>query len=233
LPLWVEDGCRGGLGGNLVEPTILLVDKLVAKLVVSFLVATLSHVVLTPRLGASLDLLLMRFFILGKGLLLILILLLLFLFSIVLLVLLFLVFVAALFLVSSFVIFLDSRGPLEVGGKLELALKSRKFSLHCHDLVFIWGLCPPCSFFLQQVELVDCQQDELLMGEGECANSVGGLLSLDLIPEVVAWDDHVHNKKDVNGIFNCRPVGNDLCVVGVEVGVEQFNVSLDGRAVGR
>jgi hypothetical protein len=103
LPLRVEDGCRSGLGRNLVEAAVLLVDVLFAKLAVSFLVVTPHHVVLVLMPGASLDLLLLRFSLLGRGFLPILILLLL---SLVLLI--------TLLLSSSFVIILDSCGLLEV-----------------------------------------------------------------------------------------------------------------------
>ncbi len=116
---------------------------------------------------------------------------------------------------------------------LELALKSRELSLHSHNLVFVWGICPPCSILLQQDELVGCQQDELLMGKGKCAINLGILLVLDVTPEVVAWDDHVRNEENIDGIVDHCPMGNDLSVVCVELGLEQFYVSLDGRAVGR
>jgi hypothetical protein len=46
--------------------------------------------------------------------------------------------VLLLLLVSSFLVILDSRGPLEVWGKLELTLEGSKFSMHCHNFVFIW-----------------------------------------------------------------------------------------------
>ncbi len=71
------------------------------------------------------------------------------------------------------------------------------------------------------------------MREGECPISIGILLALDVTPEVVAWDDHVCKKEYVDGIVDRCTTGNDLCVVGVKVGVEQLNVSLDGGAKGR
>ncbi len=71
------------------------------------------------------------------------------------------------------------------------------------------------------------------MGEGECPISVGILLALNVTPEVVAWDNHVHSKEDVNRIVHRCPAGNDLRVVGAEVGVEKFIISLDGGALGR
>ncbi len=71
------------------------------------------------------------------------------------------------------------------------------------------------------------------MREGECPISVGILLALDVASEIVAWDDHVCREEDVNGIVNSCTAGNDLGVVGVEVGVEQLNVSFDGGAIGR
>ncbi len=86
---------------------------------------------------------------------------------------------------------------------------------------------------LQQVELVGGQHDEFLVSEGECSISVGILLALDVASEIVALDDHVHGEEDVDGIVNHCTAGNDLSVVGVKVGVEQLNVSLDGRAIGR
>ncbi len=86
---------------------------------------------------------------------------------------------------------------------------------------------------LQQVELVCCQHDELFVHEGECPISAGILLALDVAPEVVAWDDHVRGEEYVDGTVNHCTTGNDLCVVGVEVGVEQLDVSLDGGAKGR
>ena len=86
---------------------------------------------------------------------------------------------------------------------------------------------------LQQVELVGCQHDEFLVGEGECPIRVGILLALDVAPEVVAWDDHVHREQDVNRIVDRCPAGDDLLVVGVKVGVEELDVSIDGGAIGR
>ncbi len=86
---------------------------------------------------------------------------------------------------------------------------------------------------IQQVELVDGQHDEFLVREGECPISVGILLALDLASEIVAWDDHVHGEENVDGIVDRCTAGNDLGVVGVKVGVEQLDVSLDGRAIGR
>jgi hypothetical protein len=59
------------------------------------------------------------------------------------------------------------------------------------------------------------------------------LLALDIIPEVVACDNHVRSKQDVYMIIDRCSTGNDLRVVGVKIGVEEFNVSLDGGAVGR
>jgi hypothetical protein len=59
------------------------------------------------------------------------------------------------------------------------------------------------------------------------------LLAFDVAPEVVAWDNHVHREQDDVEIINCYPVGNDLRVVGVEVGVEELDVSFDGGAIGR
>ncbi len=70
------------------------------------------------------------------------------------------------------------------------------------------------------------------MREGECPISVGILLALDLAFEVIALDDHVRGEEDVNKILDRCTMDNDLCVVGVEVGVEQHNVSLDGGAKG-
>jgi hypothetical protein len=86
---------------------------------------------------------------------------------------------------------------------------------------------------LQQVELVGGQHDEFLVGEGECPISVGILLVLDVASEIVAWDNHVCGEEDVDGIVDRCTAGNDLGVVGVEVGVEQLDVSLDGGAIGR
>ena len=63
--------------------------------------------------------------------------------------------------------------------------------------------------------------------------SVGILLALGIASEVMAWDNHVQGEENIDVIVNCCPAGNDLVIVGVEVGVEEFNVSLDGGAVGR
>ncbi len=71
------------------------------------------------------------------------------------------------------------------------------------------------------------------MGEGECPIRVGILLMLDVAPEVVAWDDNVHSKQDVDGIVDRCPTGNDMHVVGVKIGVEELNVSVDGGAIDR
>ncbi len=71
------------------------------------------------------------------GLLPILIFLLIFLVSVVLLVLLFLVITSTLLLASFLVVILGSRGLLEVGSQLELALEIGKLCLHCHNLVFV------------------------------------------------------------------------------------------------
>ncbi len=72
-----------------------------------------------------------------------------------------------------------------------------------------------------------------LVGEGECPIRVGILLTLVVAPEVLAWDDHVYSKQDVDGIVNHCPTGNDLHVVGIKVRVEELNVSLDVGAIGR
>jgi hypothetical protein len=48
--------------------------------------------------------------------------------------------------------------------------------------------------------------------------------------DFVAWDNHVRGEEDVDGIIDSCTTGNDLGVVGVKVGVEQLNVSLDGGA---
>ncbi len=86
---------------------------------------------------------------------------------------------------------------------------------------------------LQQVELVGGQHDEFLVHEDECPISVGILLALDVASEIVAWDNHVCGKEDVDGIVDLCTVGNDLGVVGIKVGMEQLDVSLDGGALGR
>ncbi len=122
----------------MAEPTVLLVDALFAKLAVSFLVFAPCHVVLAPMPGASLDFLLVSYSLLGRVLLSILILFLLSLVSIVLLVLLFFVIASTLLFVSFFLVILDYRGLLEVGGMLELTLEDGKFSLHCHNFVYVW-----------------------------------------------------------------------------------------------
>jgi hypothetical protein len=59
------------------------------------------------------------------------------------------------------------------------------------------------------------------------------MLALDISPEVVAWDDHVCREQDVNMIVDHCPMGNDLCVLGIKVGVKELDVSLDGGAIGR
>jgi hypothetical protein len=69
--------------------------------------------------------------------------------------------------------------------------------------------------------------------EGECPINVGILLALDVTSEVVAWDDHVCREQYVDGIVDCCTTGNDRCIVGVEVGVEQLDVPLNGGAKGR
>ncbi len=86
---------------------------------------------------------------------------------------------------------------------------------------------------LQQVEFVGGEHDSFFVCEGECSISVGILLALDVAFEVIAWDNHVRREEVVNGIVDRCTTGNDLCVVGVEVGVEQLDVSLDGGAIGR
>ncbi len=70
------------------------------------------------------------------------------------------------------------------------------------------------------------------MHEGEYPISVGILLALNVASEIVAWDNHVRREEDVDRILNRCTTGDDLGVVGVKVGVEQLNVSLDGGAVG-
>jgi hypothetical protein len=221
------------LGCNLVEAVGLLVGVLIAESAELFLVVAPCHVVLALTPGMSLDLLLMSFSFLGRCLLPVLIFLLLLLVSVVLLVLLFLVVSSTLLLASfPFVIF-GYCCLLEVGSQLESAPESGKFCLHCHDLVFVRRLSSPCSFLLQQVEFIGGQHDEFFVHEGECPISVGILLVLDVASEIVAWDDHVCREEDVDKIVNCCTAGNDLSVVGVKVGVEQLNVSLDGRAIGR
>jgi hypothetical protein len=59
------------------------------------------------------------------------------------------------------------------------------------------------------------------------------LLALDVTSEVIAWDNHVRGEEDVDQIVDHCTAGDDLCVVGVKVGVEQLDVSLDGGAIGR
>ncbi len=129
------------MGRDLVEATVFLIDALFTKSAVPFLVVAPHHVVLAPMPGASLHFLLMSFALLWRGLLPIIILFLLSLVGIVLLVLLVLlalVIASSLLLDSSFLVILDSCGLLEVGGKLELTLEGGKFSLHCHNFVFVW-----------------------------------------------------------------------------------------------
>ncbi len=86
---------------------------------------------------------------------------------------------------------------------------------------------------LQQVKFVGCQHNEFLMGEGECPISVGILLVLDVASEIMAWEDHVHGEEYVGGVVDNCPAGNDLGIVGIEVGVEVLDVSLDGGTVSR
>jgi hypothetical protein len=122
----------------LVDATVLLVHVLLAKSAVCFLVIAPPHVVLAPMPGAPLHFLLVNFSLLWRDLLPILILLLFSFVSIVLPVLLFLIIASTLLLVSSFVVIFDSCSLLEVGDELEPTLESSKFSLHCHNLVFVW-----------------------------------------------------------------------------------------------
>ncbi len=98
MPLGVEDGCRGGLGCDLVEAVGLLVGALVAESAELFLVVYLCHVVFALMPGMSLDLLFMRFPFLGRCLLPVFVSLLFLLVGVVLLVLLFPVIPSTLFL---------------------------------------------------------------------------------------------------------------------------------------
>ncbi len=71
------------------------------------------------------------------------------------------------------------------------------------------------------------------MRKGACPISVGILLALDVASEIVARDDHVREEENVDEIVDRCTAGDDLGVVGVEVGVEQLDVSLDGGTIGR
>jgi hypothetical protein len=121
----------------LVEAVGLLVCALIAKSAELILVIALCHVVLAPMQGTSLDLFLVSFSFLGRCLLPVLISLLLLLVRVVLLVLLFPVVSSTLLLASFPVVIFGSCCLLEVGSQLELAPESRKFCLHCHNLVFL------------------------------------------------------------------------------------------------
>ncbi len=138
MPLGIEDCCQDGLGCDLFDAAVLLVHVLLAKSEVCFLVIAPPHVVLAPMPGAPLHFLLVSFSLLWRDLLPILILLLLSLVGIVPPVLLFLVIASTLLLVSSFVVILVACSLLEVGDELELTRESGKFSLHCHNLAFVW-----------------------------------------------------------------------------------------------
>jgi hypothetical protein len=70
---------------------------------------------------------------------------------------------------------------------------------------------------LQQVELFGGQHDEFLVCEGECPISVGILLALEVISEVVTWDKHVPGEEDVDRMVDHCSAGNDLGVVGVKI----------------
>ncbi len=137
MPLGIEDGCRGGLGCDLVEAAGLLVGALVAESAELFLVVAPRHVVFAPMPGTSLDFLFMRFPFLGRCLLPVFVSLLFLLVGVVLLVLLFPVIPSTLLLASCFIVILGSCGPLQVGCQLELASERGEFCLHGHDLVFI------------------------------------------------------------------------------------------------
>ena len=92
-----------------------------------------------------------------------------------------LLFLSFAFLILAFVChFLQGRA------KLELAFKGSKFSLHSNDAFFVGGFGAPCTFLLEEVELVCGKEDEFLMTEGDGAVSVSILLALDVCTKVVA-----------------------------------------------
>jgi len=182
-----------------------------AFLTLLFFMTAPAHVMLAPIEGAILDFLFEWLNVLGRD-------------TLPFLVLLLLTFVCRVFLI----LFLAALVTLFL---IILLPESCELRLYRNDCLFFERLSAPLSSLYEQVVLVGGEKDELFMGEGSC--SVGILIRfvLDVQSKKGARDHGVGSDKDVNRVVNSCAASDDLEVVGIEVGVKEFNVAFDCGAI--
>jgi hypothetical protein len=129
-------------------------------------------------------------------------------------------------------IFVASCGP-KFGAQSELTFESRdrKLRLHRDNFLFFERLSAPLSSLHKQVELVGGEKDEFFVCEG--SRSVGILVRFvfDVQSKKSARDHGVGSEKNVDGIVDSSAMSDDLGVVGVEVGVKEFDIAFDCGAI--
>jgi hypothetical protein len=83
----------------------------------------------------------------------------------------------------------------------------------------------------EQVVLVGDEKDDFFMCEG--SRSVGVLVRFvfDVQSKKNAWDHGVGSEKNVARIVDSSAASDDLGIVGVEVGVKEFDIAFDCGAI--
>ena len=123
-----------------------------------------------------------------------------------------------------------SCGP-KFGAQSELTFESRELRLHRDDFLFFERLSAPLSSLHEQVELVGGKKDEFFVCEGSCSVGVLVRFVFDVQPKKSARDHGLSSEKNVDGIVDSSAASDDLGVVGVEVGVKEFDIAFDCGAI--
>ena len=103
--------------------------------------------------------------------------------------------------------------------------------MHRDDFLFCECFSAPLSSLHKQVVLVCGEKDEFFVREG--SRSVGILVRFvfDVQSKKSTRDHGVGSEKNVDRIVDSIAASDDLGVVGVEVGVKEFDIAFDCGAI--
>ncbi len=122
----------------------------------------------------------------------------------------------AFLLAPSLFLLVDKLAKLLV--KLQLTLLCVELCRHGKNLLVVGRFGTPLALHLQVGLLAHRTGHEVFVGDsGESPIKVIFMLLLDVLFEVVAWDNGIGVEEDANGVVNGGTMGNDLSVVFIEL----------------
>ena len=123
-----------------------------------------------------------------------------------------------------------SCGP-KFGAQSKLTFESRELRLHRDDFLFCERFSAPLSSLHKQVVLVCGEKDVFFVREGSCSVGILVRFVFDVQSKKSARDHGVGSEKNVDRIVDSSAASDDLGVVGVEVGVKEFDIAFDCGAI--